>query len=288
MDREGDRVDLLGEEAEYGALELSPDGGRAAVVVLDRASGNRDVWLFDLARGVRTRLTSGLRDVRALTWAPDGGRLAFRSAREGRFDLYQAATDGASREQRLWSDTLSKYPSSWSPDGRFILYHTGMSTPETGEDLWVLPLAGARRPFPFVRSSFSEQEGRFSPDGRWVVYQSDESGRSEVYVVPFPARGGKWRISTGGGRAPRWRRDGTELFYLAPGDTLMAAAVDGRDSTFRVGVVRPLFAAPRLAHGYEWDVAADGRRFLLNASADVAGTPITLVLNWPAALSRPP
>ncbi len=286
-DRDGTDAGVLGEEAEYSALELSPDARHAAVAMLDRASGNRDIWLFDLARGVRTRVTSGLRDVRALTWSPDGRRLAFRVARDGRFDLYQVVADGVSREQRIWSDTLSKYPSSWSPDGRVILYHTGRSTLRTGEDLWVLPLAGDRKPYPFVQTRFNELEGRFSPDGRWVVFQSDETGRNEVYVMPFPGRGGKWRISIGGGHAPRWRRDGKEIFYLAPGDTLMAAAVRGQDSTFEVGTVRPLFVADRPDAGFEWDVSADGRRFLFNTRAEPTGSPITLVVNWTAGLRRP-
>ena len=181
----------------------------------------------------------------------------------------------------------------WSPDGRFILF--AVTAPKTGLDLWVLPLFGDRKPLPFLQTPFNESPGQFSPDGRWIAYSSDESGRYEVYVTPFPGPGGKWQVSTASGDWPRWRRDGKEIFYVAPADNkLMAAAVNGRGSAFEVGAVRPLFetrvAGPpsvRPGQGRMYDISPDGQRFLVNTVAEeAASAPITLVVNWPALLKQ--
>jgi hypothetical protein len=172
----------------------------------------------------------------------------------------------------------------WSPDGRFILFST--NAPQTSFDLWVLPTEGDRKPQLFVNTSFEERQGQFSPDGRWVAYQSNESGRFEIYVRPFPKSDGQWQISAGGGVSPRWRRDGKELFYIAPDGRLMAAPVAiGRDS-FEPGTPVALFPTRIVGGGVslfaaQYDVAPDGR-FLINVSQEEAVTsPITLLLNWP-------
>jgi Tol biopolymer transport system component len=137
-------------------------------------------------------------------------------------------------------------PISWSPDGRFVLYARG-TTPQTN-DLWVLPLFGDRKPFPLVQAPFANMAARFSPDGPWVAYSSDESGRFQVYVVPFPGPGGKWQISTAGGQFPRWAQDGKEIFFLAPDNNLIAATVSSEGSGFEVGAVRLLFQThPKLS-----------------------------------------
>jgi dipeptidyl aminopeptidase/acylaminoacyl peptidase len=200
--------------------------------------------------------------------------------------VFQKASSGAGSEDVLFEDNLEKYPVSWSPDGRFILYDSFGSP--TGLDLWVLPLSGDRTPVPFLNTKFNEAAGQFSPDGRWVAYQSDESGKNEVYVTPFPGPGGKWQISTGGGSFPRWRHDGNEIFYLAPDNKLMAAAVNGKGSSFEVGAVKRLFetrAVVGLRNRYA--VSADGPRFLINTAPEqAASAPITVVLNWTAGLKK--
>jgi Tol biopolymer transport system component len=240
-----------------------------------------------VARGLRTRFTFGPADELTSHWSPDGSRVVFNSNRKGHYDLYQKASSGAGTEEVLLEDNLDKYPGSWSPDGRFILYVTGATTPHTGNDLFILPLSGDRKPYPFLQTQFNERYGQFSPDGRWVAYFSNESGKYEVYVAPFPGPGGKWQISTGGGSFPRWRRDGTEIFYLAPDNKLMAAAVDGKAGTFEVGVVKPLFQTRVTGSRYEYDVSADGQRFLINtAPVQAASAPITVVLNWTAGLKK--
>ena len=202
--------------------------------------------------------------------------------------MYQKASSGAGTDDLLFEDNSDKYPVSWSPDGRFILYES-LGGP-TGIDLFVLPLSGDRKPVPFLQTPFNEAAAQFSPDGRWIVYISNESGKYEVYVASFPGPGGKWQISSGGGTLPRWRHDGGEIFYLAPDNKLMAAAVNGKGGGFEVGAVKALFErtvrrAPE--NGYPYDVTADGQRFLINsAPGQAASAPVTVVLNWTAGLKK--
>lgn len=163
----------------------------------------------------------------------------------------------------------------------------GLGISPTGGDLWILPLFGDRQPSVFLQAQFSEGNARFSPDGRWVSYQSDEAGRHDVYVTPFPAADGKWRVSGAGGTHARWRRDGKEIFYLAPDNSLMAAEVNVQGSRFEVGTVRPLFETRTGGARWPYDVTPDGQRFLVATLVeDATSTPITLVVNWPARLTR--
>jgi serine/threonine protein kinase/Tol biopolymer transport system component len=293
FDRAGKQVATLGDAAAYGDLELSPDGRRASVSLLV-GSGARDIWLYDLQRGLRTRFTFDVVNEFSSIWSPDGSRVIFSSIRKGAFDLYQKPSGGAGAEELLFEDKLNKWPVSWSPDGRSILFRS--TGGPTGDDLFILPLSGdpsagpgqGPKPSPFLNSQFNEGFGQFSPDGRWIAYNSNESGRPEVYVAPFPGPGGKWQVSTAGGNQARWRRDGAEIFYLAPDQRLMAAAVNGRGSDFQVGPVRPLFQArPVLGLRYAYAVSPDGQRFLINSQPEQAdATPITVVLNWTAGLQR--
>ena len=174
-------------------------------------------------------------------------------------------------------------------DGRFLLY--GDVDPKTKVDLWVLPMDGAsgeRKPIPFLRTEFNEQRAKFSPDDRWVAYQSDESGKFEIYVRPFPAvegGGEKWMVSHGGGTDPRWRGDGKELFYLAPDGNVMAVPVATSGAGFQPGTPAVLFKGPPSPPG--WDVSADGKRFLFPVPAgDTVLAPITVILNWMSLLKN--
>jgi len=187
----------------------------------------------------------------------------------------------------------SKRPQDWSRDGRFILYTS--EDPKTGNDLWVLPVgpAGAdRKPTPYLKTEFNESQAQFSPgpEGapggapRWMAYVSNESGRTQVYVQPFPVSGGKFQISSEGGYQPRWRRDGKELFFIASDARLMSVEVKTAPK-FEATVpkalsqTRILAAAGQFAHHY--DVTPDGRRFLINSQLqETASAPITLVMNW--------
>src|SRR5229473_1716946 len=183
FDRAGKQIGVLGDPAEYGDLELSRDGRQASVNIPDEAGKGRDIWLYDMARGLRTRFTFDGADESGSIWSPDGSRVVLNSRRKGHMNLYQKVASGAGPEEVLLEDSLDKLPESWSPDGRFILYST-FGAP-TGNDLIVLPLFGDRRPFPFLQTQFNEYDGRFSADGKWVAYSSNESGKYEVYVAPF-------------------------------------------------------------------------------------------------------
>jgi dipeptidyl aminopeptidase/acylaminoacyl peptidase len=154
--------------------------------------------------------------------------------------------------------------------------------------VWALPLDGDRKPVAVVQTPFDQTTGMFSPDGRWLAYQSNESGRNEVYVMPFQGPGGKWQVSTAGGTQPRWRRDGQELFYLNLADRLMVAAVTGDSSRFEVGAVQSLFLArPRTGTRSSYDVSADGQRFLINTLPPLTDpSPFTVVFNWTAGLKK--
>ncbi len=283
FDRIGKPLGMLGDLALYNNLCLSPDGKRATVAITDPQTRGEDIWLYEVARGLRTRFTFDPADERQQAWSPDGSRIVFSSNRKGRFDLYQKVASGAGNEELLLESNLDKFPNSFSPDGRFLLYHA--FDPKTRSDVWVLPLEGGQTPFPFLQTEFNELRGQFSPDGRWVAYQSDESRRDEIYVAPFPGPGGKRQISTTGGQQPIW--PGKEIFYLSPDNKLMATEVNVKGATLEVVVVRPLFEISPSGAAYAYAVTAEGQRFLVNtAEEQKASAPITLVLNWTADLKR--
>jgi Tol biopolymer transport system component len=207
--------------------------------------------------------------------------------------------DSVSGEELLYADDLEKRPSSWSADGKFLLYAAILRNSKTRWDLWALPLTPERpgaalKPFLVLQTAFNEFDGQLSPDGRWMAYGSDESQRTEVYVTPFPLSpsgpGGKRQISTGGvafGFPPlRWRQDGREIFYVAPDWQLMAAEVASKGTTLEVGVVRPLFSRESAAPS-GFDVSADGQRFLMLASPEQKSVePFTLIQNWAPGLNK--
>ncbi len=284
--REGKQIGSVGEPAVQFSVRLSPDGQRLATEILDPKGANADIWIYELKRGLRTRLTFDPAVDRIPIWAPDGSRVVFASGRKGSFDLYGKAASGAGSDELLLESNLIKSPTDWSRDGRFITY-TSAGDPKTKADIWVLPLFADRKPFVFLQTEFNESGGQFSPDGRWMAYTSDESGRDEVYVAPFPGPGGKWQVSTAGGTRSKWRRDGKELFYLAADNKLMAAEVKTKGTSFEVGNVRPLFETHAPPVGPVYDVSTDGRRFLVNTVASQqASSPITLVTNWTADLKK--
>jgi serine/threonine protein kinase len=291
FDRSGKEVGTLGgvDENNLRHPELSPDGRRLAI---DRTvQRNADVWLIDTMQGVPSRFTfDGAADSFPI-WSPDGSRIIFCSNRKGSFDLYQKASSGAGDDELLLESALDEFPNDWSPDGRFVLYV--QVEPKTGFDIMVLPLFGARKPYPFVNTSFSEGNAQFSPDGRWVAYQSNESGRSEIYVQPFLGPGGKWQVSTNGGIEPRWSRDGKELFFIAPDAKLMAAPIKFSGESPKSGVPEALFQT-RIVDGgqiisakHQYAVAPNGQRFLINVTVNESTVlPITIITNWARTLKK--
>ena len=288
FDRAGKQTGALGAAGLYFTVALSPDEKRAAVDLTDNQTGMTDLWLFDLLqRGVPSRFTTDPANDADPLWSPDGSSIVFSSSREGVFNLYQKAASGVGSEEVLLKSSEDKVPDDWSADGRFIVYET--LNQKTKSDLWVLPMSGDRQPFPFLQTEFNEQQAQFSPDGKWIAYTSDESGASEVYVQTFPASGGKWRVSTGGGVQPRWRRDGRELFYIAADQKLMAVDVK-LGATFEAGVPKVLFGTrvPTLRNfRNHYAVSADGQRFLINSTIEeTSSTPISVVVNWTAEVKH--
>jgi eukaryotic-like serine/threonine-protein kinase len=286
---------------------LSPDGRRVAVTIAEQET---QTWLYDLPRETLTRFTFEGNVNANPSWTPDGKRAAFLSNKEGPPNLFWQLADGSGGLERLTSSQYTQAPSSWSPDGQLLAFVE--ANPTTGIDIWVLrmgdpsagsgqvpspssgqvPSAGSgqvRKAQPFLQTPFNETTPRFSPDGHWLAYISDESGRFEVYVQPYPGPGGKWQISTEGGTEPVWNPNGRELFYRS-GDKIMAAEITTQPS-FSVGKPKALFEGPYQptpATLTNYDVSPDGQRFLMLKPSEQAqaATQINVVLNWFEELKR--
>ncbi|MFN2516925.1 MAG: TolB family protein, partial [Pyrinomonadaceae bacterium] len=287
FDRGGKQIGSLGTAGLYFTVELSPDEKLAAVNRVDTQTGTHDIWLFDLLRGIPSRFTTDPAGDSNPLWAPDGSRIVFSSNREGVNNLYQKIASGGGNEEVLLKSSEEKWPDDWSADGKFIIYQT--FNPKTKWDLWLLPMFGNQQPYPFLQTEFNEHQAQFSPDGGWIAYTSDESGAPEVYVQTLPASGGRWRVSTGGGAQPRWRRDGRELFYIAADSKLMAVDIK-LGTTFEAGVPKALFGTRVLTlteFRNHYVVNANGQRFLINSTIEeTETTPISVVVNWTADLKR--
>ena len=295
FDREGKLLSTFGQPGPDQEIAISPDGTRGAVRDASSA-GAGDLWTLDFARGVRTRFTFRQGAGSGAIWSPDGSRIVF-AAGTLLDTLYEKASSGAGDEKELFKEAGRIHvPTGWSHDGRFLLFYV-TNAPRTGQDLWVLPLQGDRKPALLLATDFSERDAVFSPDMRWIAYTSTESGRAEVYVRPFTASGpsgapslgeGKWQVSKDGGSQPKWRADGKELIFQAPpnGTAKMAVQVKANGAALEVGIPQRLFQAPI---DYGWDVTSDGKRLLMSVlpqGQQVAQVPITVVLNWPAQLKK--
>jgi eukaryotic-like serine/threonine-protein kinase len=277
--RDGRNVGTIQSPAPLHNPTLSPDD---RYVAADASGSNTSIWLVDVERGTPTRLGDGVLPV----WGPRGSDIVFTSRRVGgSADLVYRSITGPARDESLLLRTPEmKIGGNWTFDNRFIIY-TG-SDPRTKLDLWMLSVAD-RKPIPYLQSPFNEMHGQVSPDGRWIAYASDESGTWEVYVQTFPAPGAKRTISVGGGAEPYWRRDGRELFYLAPDGTLMAVPVENHSDAFEVGRAVPLFQAripaDIITFRNHYAPSGDGQRFLVDSADD--HEPISVVVNWTALLS---
>ncbi len=290
VDLRGDDTPLLSPGL-YGSPQLSPDGSRLAVTEL--RDGNVDIWVYDLERGTETRLTDDSARDDDVAWSPDGETLAFNSERNQRNAIYETRADGSGEIETLIGGAHSVFPSSYSPDGRFLAYGRA-KLDVVDEDVWILPLDGQSEPYAFLDTQANESMGMFSPDGRWIAYESDVSGIFQIYVRPFPDGAGRVMISTNGGRYPKWSADGRALFFGTGSHIARVLVKEGN------GVLRPGIAEAVLDEGYllvpilagepypGFDVAGDGRRFVVfPAATDSYGTDhVTLVTNWFEELER--
>jgi eukaryotic-like serine/threonine-protein kinase len=284
VSRDGEARPLVAPAHAYLGPRVSPDGRRVAVAIQEQEA---QIWQYDLARETLTRLTFEGNNNVAPSWTPDGKRIAFISNSAGAQNIFWLLADGSGGLERLATSQYTQVPMSWSADGQMLAFLE--VNPSTGYDIWVLRMA-ERKAEPFLRTSFNESVPRFSRDGHWLAYISNESGRYEVYVQPFPGPGGKWQISTEGGTEPVWNPNGRELFYRS-GGKIMAVDVTTQPG-FAAGTPRKLFEGPYLASPLtnpNYDVSPDGQRFLMlkpAESAEAAPTQINVVLNWFEELKR--
>ena len=280
VDRQGRAVPLTAAAKAYFQPRVSPDGRR---VVVEIAGASTDLYVLDLADDRLTRLTFDASNTFPV-WTPDGKRVAFQSNRAGPLNLFWKPADGSGPEQRLTTGEHADNPSSWSPDGQLLAYHK--VHPETGRDLWVVPTDGDRQPRLVLAGQANEGTPAFSPNGSWLAYTSDESGRSEIYVRPFPEPGGKWQVSSDGGTEPVWARSGRELFFWS-GDRMMAAPVAG-DREFSAGKPMPLFEGryERPFARANYDVTPDGRYFVMvkGTGQESRASQLNVLLGWAEGL----
>ena len=304
-DRTGKQLGPVGGPGAVLNPAISPDEKQA---VFERQSGlNQDLWVRDLSRGTETRFTSDPSADFAPFWSPKGDRIVFSSDREGTIpNLYSKAANGSGQEERLLQSSLTDFTHQWSRDGRFVVFSRFGG--KTKRDLWVLPMdspvsepgAADRKPIPFLQSEFDEFHGQLSPNSHWMAFTSNRSGPREVYVRPFPAGEGEYTISIAGGQMPRWRGDGKELFFVTADGKMMAVSIKtgppavkgAAQPPFEAGTPTALFDAPmvnaRTDMLFEYDVTADGKRFLINTTgADAASAPpLTVVVNWLAGVKK--
>ena len=289
FDRQGSEMERIGKPQNIRGLDLSPNEKRVALSI--RQDDSWDIWIHELERGTMSRLTSDPSWDAGPAWSPDGGRISFATGREGTSATYTKPTGGAGDAEPLLPPDLRVPFTSlcdWPRNGLPLL--CGVQGANTSGDIWAFPLDG-EPPSPFLATEFREGGARFSPDTRWVAYGSDQSGRLEVYMRPFPEGDREWKVSTEGGTQPRWRGDGKELYYIDPDGTLMAVSIEAGDA-IKAGVPEALFLTRirKQASGVHmpvYDVTSDGKRFLIgNRVGEATGTSITVISNWQAKVQN--
>jgi len=283
FDRTGKSIGTVGPARDYSEVRISPDGKTAAVVIPDPDSGNRDIWLVDLAAGTLSRFTSNPANDWQVAWSPDGQRIAFASDRNGRSTVWIKPIDGGEEELLLRVPERGAFPKDFSKDGQFMAL--GIDTERGVSGVWAMPLMGDRTPLSLSSVTVPENDLAFLPGGQWIAFASQQSGDNEIYIAPFP-KGPRRRVSSGGGVLPRWKSDGKEVYFLAANDDIMAAPI-GAGQPLDVGTpVRlvhfcgddPMAAAPVTNAGRSYDVAPDGARFLMPCARPGASAPAISVI----------
>ncbi|HET9840277.1 MAG TPA: hypothetical protein VFR84_18765, partial [Candidatus Angelobacter sp.] len=290
-DRAGREMGKVGDRGPYRGLRLSPDGKRLAVVLGDPKA---DIWVYDLVRGNRRRLTFDQSDHFLPSWSGDGRRVFFTSTggtANFNTEVHAKAVDGSGGDELLFKmPSVSLLWPQLTPDGRVLSYQAVAG--QSGFTAWAVPLSGDRKPVPVVlpqspQSRLNAQ--RLSPDGKWLAYSGAESGREEVYVTSFPSGSGRWQISQNGGLFPVWRGDSKEIYFIgsAAPIRMYAAELKVTENEIEVQSVRPLFATPNVAGAGElYDVSPDGTKFLIPTTTATESAPMTLVVNWLSVLEK--
>jgi len=284
-DRQGSSLGPLGDKAIFGPIALSPDGRQVASVKFD-SGGLGDIWLTEAETGLRTRFTFDTPSDFGLAWSPNSESLIFSTRRGARYGIHRKAVGGVGEMELLYESEQDMILCSVSPDGRSLLF---FSTSEgTNRDLWSWSLEKGGETAVFRQTEADERCGSFSPDGRWVAYSSNDSGRYEVYVTPFPEPGRRWQVSSNGGLFPQWRADGREVLYIQSDGQLVAVRVEAGADTLHVGQVQPFFRIhPPRPDGPNFALAPDGDRILLWTNLQQqSDTVLNLVVNWPEDLER--
>jgi len=287
FDRSGKLLEKIGNPSLLFDFSLSPDEKRVAYRRIDPQTRNNDVWILDLFRRTESRLTFRTSREDDPIWSPDANKITFDSNIDGVSNPNEKISTGAGTEVLLWKSERPCYPLDWSSDGKYILCNR--DDVKTKNDIWVLPTGGEKKPFPIIQSEANEDIARFSPDVRWIAYSSDESGKEEVYVQAFPATEGKWQVSTGGGSAPLWSKDGKEIYYVGPDKQLMVVDVKTSGTSIEQGIPKRLFTmdVDLYNNPNRYAVTKDDKRFLVNISTGVSNSnPITVVLNWPSEIKK--
>jgi eukaryotic-like serine/threonine-protein kinase len=288
-DRTGKQIDATGTPGLYLEPSVSADSSKLAISGFSGGTGNFSIWMFDLARTTKTRLTFPPWSDRQPNWAPDGKSVAFISNQNGPPHIYLSASDGTGTPMALTMDDASEVAPRFTADGRYLLFERLAEQPNSRREIWGVLLSGDRKAFPVIQRQYDLFAPAVSPDGKWLAYESRESGRPEICVIPFLHGTGKWEVSTAGGLQPRWRRDGRELFYLSTDDKIMSAEITEQESSLLVGKVQSLFQANPVpfAGGSNYDVTGDGKKFVVaSLASSQESEPLTLVVNWFALLKQ--
>jgi len=286
MDSTGAILDTVGEQATQFTPKFSPDGERVATDVRDGNSGGTDIWIHNLQRGIRTRFTFDSADEFTPKWSPDGDRIAYIAQVDSVTHVLVKTTTGAGKPELLAEINVSTlFLLSWSADGKLLF---AVNAPNGQSDIWVIPLDTSIQPYALLESQFDEGDAVLSHDGRWLAYSSEETGRPEVYVSPFPELNGKWQVSINDGDRPRWSSDGTKIYYLDNDDFINVAEVSASGSAFKVGEVSKLFQIKGSRPGSIYDIHEPPLRFLVNQEpgAGNATTQISFINNWQVGFSE--
>ena len=284
--RDGKEAGTLGAPARFSVVSLSPDGNRVATAVDENPGPRRDIWIYDSVRGTATRLTSDAMQASYPVWSRDGSRICYYDSGPAGVGIYSISSSGLGAAEFIQPLQGESATVSWSPDGKALLYMNYRAGPP---QLWIHQFAPEKKDYALPLSNYESAEGQFSPDGRWLAYESEASGQPQVYVADFPNFTQRWQISTAGGAQPRWRGDGKELYYIAPDSNLMAVPVETAGAQFRALIPKALFATKIIGVAYnflQYDVAADGKKFLINTQLGQPNQSITLFANWKSALAK--